>query len=444
MKKNYAKICFFVSLLLLLNSQIISSTSNLTISNQKTSITLSETIPLNNNFNSKIEAAIQMVNESMLREFLTVLSVDIGIRFTQTDGSEKAAKYIFEQFSSMGLQTRYHKWADFNNWWTLKFYKDKNVEATLYGTDILNDETLIINAHYDSGIVSPGAIDDGSGVAAVLAAAYVLSQFEFNRTIKFVAFSGEEVGLVGSRNYVRELYKNNEDILVEFNADMVGSANTSEEGRTVYISKTQDAQWVIDEIKKVNQDYGLNFNINNAWNLTAEGTRHGSDFFDFVLHGYEAVAFWESGNYGYAHSSNDTIDKVNFSYLTNMTRLIVASLAHLADIKNYYPQVKIDAPKRGRLYFNDNTILNLKHEFTVVFGQFLVSAKVKPGDAPIEKVQFYYDGKLVFTDMKIPYQWILNIPSFNKHTIQVIAFDEKGRNTSDKITFSFINLITNK
>jgi hypothetical protein len=443
MKKKYAKICFFISILLLLNSQIISSTSNLTNSNQRTSFTSSETIPLNNNFNSKIEAAIQMVNESMLREFLTVLSVDIGIRFTQTDGSKKAAKYIFEQFSSMRLETRYNYWADFNNGLPLKFYKDKNVEATLNGTDNSNKETLIINAHYDSGIVSPGAIDDGSGVAAVLAAAYVLSQFEFNRTIKFVAFSGEEVGLIGSRNYVRELYKNNEDVLVEFNADMVGCANTSEEGRTVYISKTQDAQWVIDEIKKVNQDYGLNFNINNAWNLTAEGTRHGSDFFDFVLHGYEAIAFWESGNYGHAHTSNDTIDKVNFSYLTNMTKLIVASLAHLADIETYYPDVKIEAPKRGQLYFKDNTIRNFKHEYTLVIDQLLVCAKVKPGDSSIEKVEFYYDSYLVFTDIETPYQWVLNKLSINKHTIQVIAYDEKGRSASDKINFYFINLNSN-
>ena len=443
MEKNCAKIYFLFTIILFLNSSIISSASNLTTSNFVTSMQSSETLTISNDINLKIEAAIQMVNETFLKKVLTALSVEIGPRFTGAYGTEKAAKYIYEQFSDTGLETRYHYWADFNDNLKLRFYKDKNVEATQYGLDDTNNEILIFNAHYDTSSISPGAIDDGSGVAAVLAAASVLSHFQFNRTIKFVTFSGEEVGLIGSRNYARELYKKDIDILVEFNADMIGYANTSEEGKTVYISKTKDANWVVYEIKKVNQDYGINFNIRGAWNISTDGKRHGSDYFDFVLHGYEAVAFWESGHYEYWHTQNDTIDKVNFSYLTNMTKLIVASLAHLADIETYYPQVKIGAPKRGRLYFRDSTIKNFKHEYTFVFDQFLVFAEVKPGDAKIEKVDFYYDEKLIYTDTEMPYYFRLNEFSIRKHTIQVIAYDEKGRNASDKMNFYFINLITN-
>lgn len=435
MKINYTKLYFLFTIILFLNSSIISSAQN-----QLTSIKSSETLIINNN--SKIETAIQMVNETLLKKILTVLSVEIGPRLTGAYGTEKAAKYIYEQFLDMGLKTRYHYWADFNDNLRLRFYKDKDVEATQDGIDNTNNEILVFNAHYDSGPISPGAIDDGSGVAAVLAAAAVLSHFQFNRTIKYVTFSGEEAGLIGSRNYVRELYKNDTDILVEFNADMIGCANTSEEGETMYISQTKDANWVVDEIKKVNQNYGINFNIRGAWNLSAEGKRHGSDFFDFVLHGYEAVAFWESGHYEYWHTQNDTIDKVNFSYLTNMTKLIVASLAHLADIETYYPQVKIGAPKRGRLYFKDGTIKIFKHEYTFVFDKFLVFAEVKPGDAQIEKVDFYYDDKLIYTDTEMPYYFRLNEFSIKKHTIQVIAYDEKGRNASDKMNFYFINPIT--
>ena len=227
---------------------------------------------------------------------------------------------------------------------------------------------------------------------------------------------------------------------MEFNADMVGYANTSEEGRTVYISKTQDAQWAIDEIKKVNQDYSLNFNILSGWNMSADDGRHGSDFFDFILHGYESIAFWESGNYGYAHTPYDSFEKVNFSYLTNMTRLMVASLAHIADIETYYPDVKIETPKRGQLYYKDKVIQKFKHENTIVIGQLVVCAKVKPGDSPIEKVEFYYDNDLIFTDADAPYQWLLNSKSMKKHTIQIIAYDEKGRSASDKINFYFFNL----
>ena len=282
MKKNCLKACVLVIMILFLGSPIVSSMSNITIPNQRDFSPEFEMPTMKSDLDPKIEAAIQMVNESLLREFLTVLTVEIGPRKTGTYGAEKAAKYIYKQFTNMGLETRYHYWQSFSDRWPFRYYKDKNVEATLKGKADSCDEILVFNAHYDTVKVSPGAIDDGSGVVAVLTAAYVLSKFEFNRTIKFVAFSGEEVGLIGSRNYVRDLYKNDTEILVEFNADMIGYANTSEEGRTVYYSPSEDAKWIVNEIKAVNENYDIDFNVKRAWNISAGGTRRGSDYFDFV------------------------------------------------------------------------------------------------------------------------------------------------------------------
>jgi len=439
MRKNYVKFYIFIIAILLLSSPIIYSMPNICLTDQKNS---SQSYELKNSIiNPKIEVAIQMVNESMLREFLYYLSVEIGIRVTGTYGTEKAAKYIYEQFSDMGLDTKYNYWQGFSLDIPPRFFKDKNVEATLQGKNKSCDEILVFNAHYDTGITSPGAVDDGTGTAAVLTAAYVLSHFEFNRTIKFVTFSGEEEGLIGSRNYVRDIYKNDTDVLAEFNADMIGYANTAEEGRTVLVSQTEDAKWITNEIKNVNENYGLNLNIIGAWDLTAEGQRHGSDFFDFVLHGYEAIAFWESGGYNFAHTSNDTYEKVNFSYLVNMTKLIVASLAHMADIDVYYPQVKIGAPKHGIFYIQGRTLKEFKYEQTIVLDNIMVYADVKPGNAPIEKVVFSYDGKNKSICTEKPYAWRLNERSIGKkHTITVTVFDDLGRTASDKISFRFFNL----
>ncbi len=438
MSENYVKACSLIVVTLFLSSPVISSISNTATTNQQNIIESSETILFTPD--PKIEAAIQIINESYLREIITVLSVEIGPRKTQTYGAEEAAKYIYEEFTKTGLQTRYHYWEDFAEKIRPKYYKDKNVEATLEGIDDSCEEIIVFNAHYDTVKVSPGAVDDGTGVAAVIAAANALSNFEFNRTIKFVTFSGEEIGLLGSRNYVRDLYKNDTEILVEFNADMVGYATTAEEGKTAYVSPSKDAHWIIDEIVKVNEVYGIDFDVKSVWNLAAEGIRSGSDFWDFVFHGYEAVAFWESGRYDYMHTSEDSIDKVNFSYLANMTKLMVASLAHMADIEVYYPQVKIGAPKRGRFYIEDRTIKEFKHEHTIVIDDVLICAEVKPSDSPIEKVEFYYDGKLMYTDEEMPYQWRLNkLSIIRKHTVEVILYDEKDRTASDEVTFRYIN-----
>ena len=130
--------------------------------------------------------------------------------------------------------------------------------------------------------------------------------------------------------------------------------------------------------------------------------------------------------------------------MTNMTKLIVASLAHMADIEVYYPQITIGAPKRGRFYFEDRTFFIFKYERTKVIDDLLICAKVKPGSAPIEKVEFYYDGKLVFSDTEMPYQWRLNKLSIRKHTVKVKLYDELGRTASDKVTFRYINLNRNR
>lgn len=395
--------------------------------------------------NDPIFEIIEKINESLLNEFLEELTVKIGPRKTGTSGCEIAAEYIFEQFEKMGLETRYQKWES----WTpnfKRFYSGKNVVATLPGKGELSDEVLVLNAHYDTIKDTSGAIDDGSGTVAVMAAAYALSQYEFNRTIKFIAFSGEEIGLLGARAYVNEIYEDDPDLLVQFNLDGgIGYATTGPHGNIIQLASTVDAIWICEEIKSINKDYDIDFNIRYYRKIEPGGPRsYTSDFYDFVLHGYEAIAFWGSEDYPYWHTSEDTYDKVNLSYLTDTTKLIVASLAHMADIEVYYPQIKISAPRRGRLYFEDVTIKKFKYERTVVIDDFLICTEIIPGDAPIEKVKFYYDDELVFTDTDMPYQWRLNKLSLRKHTVKVILHDEKGRTAEDQVTFRYINLLKKK
>jgi len=388
---------------------------------------------------SKIAQAIEMVNETILRGFLENLTA-FGPRETGTYGCEKAAGYLFDQLNGTGLETRYQDWA---SWGTAvlhpRHYKSENVEGTLTGIDP-NKEVLVLNGHYDSVKVSPGANDDGTGIVAMLTAASILSNFEFNRTIKFVAFSGEEEGLLGSRAYAKEAYENNEKILIELNADMIGVGETDVSGTNVSLSSSQDAKWAVNKIEDVNENYSIFSHVNPGWNISVGGKRVGSDYHDFLLYGYESIAFWESGDYPYYHTSEDTIEHVNFSYLVNMTKLIVGTLAYLADMDNEYPQVKIGSPRRGSLYFEDRILKDFRYEKTLVIDDILINAEVTPGNAPIEKVEFYYDGKLNYTDTDVPYQWRLNELSLRKHNVTVIVYDKLGRTASDEINFFFINL----
>ena len=84
----------------------------------------------------------------------------------------------------MGLETSFHNWS-YNG------YSARNVEAILPGTNESSDEIYIICAHYDSVPGSPGADDDGSGTVAVMASAYIMKDYSFEHTIRFVTFSDQ-------------------------------------------------------------------------------------------------------------------------------------------------------------------------------------------------------------------------------------------------------------
>src|SRR5437867_9624254 len=72
-------------------------------------------------------------------------------------------------------------------------------------------------------IVAPGVTDDGSGTACVMECARVMSQYEFDATLVFVAFAGEEQGLVGARAMAKRLKDKNQTIEAVLNNDIIGS-----------------------------------------------------------------------------------------------------------------------------------------------------------------------------------------------------------------------------
>jgi len=404
------------------------------------------TVEKRNIIDSKIGAIIETINESLVTEYLETI-VGYGPRLTGTYGCEKTAKYIYEQFQEMGLKTRYQNWTKFTTGRKPlrpkpRIFRSQNIEGILEGKDTSGEKIVIFNAHYDSVKVSPGADDDGSGVAAVLAAAYVLSKFDFNHTIKFVVFSGEEQGLFGSKVYAKEAYENNDEIIVEFNADMIGYCKTAEGENRFRYSGTKDVEWIMDDIDELNVDFNFNFEL-TRWIIDEVGPG-GSDYFSFVQYGYESIAFWEGEWNQNMHTPQDDLDNVNIDYLVKTTRLITATLANIADINISYPQVKIESPKRGKLYVEgkekkDLYETNEDEIRTIVINDMWVWADVKYGDAPIKKVEFYYSGKLQHTDVTPPFKWRLNKFSILKHEIRVVVYDELDRTASDWIKILFFN-----
>lgn len=260
---------------------------------------------------------IQQLDEPLILDYLEDL-VAFGPRVTETPACEQAGEWIYNEFQSMGLKTRYHNWSNGG-------YESENIEATLPGLNQTSDEIYIICGHYDSVSGSPGADDDGSGTVATIAAAYILSQYSFEHTIRFVTFSGEEQGLLGSEKYVQDAYANGDNIVATLNVDMIGFALTEDQGNNIKVYHNDESDWIVDFTDNIADEYSDYINLN----VIPSGWSWGSDHYYFWEYGYDALFYHEYEFNQYYHSPQDTIENMNLTYDVKVTKLVLATLATL-------------------------------------------------------------------------------------------------------------------
>ena len=172
----------------------------------------------------------QKIKEKTIKKHLfTLASDDMQGRESGTEGIEKAAQYIESEFEKIGL-TPFNSETHFRQNFKAKELDLFNLIGVLEGKSRKN-EIVVISAHYDHlGIgktdiegdsIYNGANDDASGVAAILALAkYFKNKNSNERTILFVAFTAEELGLVGSNYFGTTI--NPDEIIAGINIEMIG------------------------------------------------------------------------------------------------------------------------------------------------------------------------------------------------------------------------------
>ncbi|AUC20777.1 peptidase M28 [Polaribacter sejongensis] len=169
------------------------------------------------------------------KHLYTLASDDMEGRKPGTPGIEKAAKYIENEFKRIGLTT-YDTLKDYRQTFTFTDRRSKkeittsNIIGVLEGKSKKN-EIVVISAHYDHLGISKkegqldsiynGANDDASGVTGILALAeYFKTKGTNERTILFVAFTGEEMGLIGSTHFGKGIDANK--FVAGINLEMIG------------------------------------------------------------------------------------------------------------------------------------------------------------------------------------------------------------------------------
>lgn len=242
----------------------------------------------------------------------------------------RALQFAGDEFRHAGLDVELRGWARAG-------YTNLNLIATQPGT-VRSNEFVWFTAHLDvrsPEARAPGADDNASGCAAVLTAARILGQFKFERSIRYVLFTGEEQGGLGSAGAAERAQAARERIAGVLNADMIA---WDKRGPPVLriVTRTNTSPHFAQDlalaavVTNMIQVCGLGDALSPVLTITGN---EASDHASFWERGYPAVLVTEDFvrdlNF-YYHTPKDSIARVNWKYFTAAVRALVASVAELA------------------------------------------------------------------------------------------------------------------
>jgi Predicted aminopeptidases len=347
----------------------------------------------------EIEQMVKEISSDSLKSYITTL-VSFGTRntlSTQTNarrGIGAARNWVLKRFNEFAKQSN-GRLSAFIDTTTLQPDKRRvdttlllgNVVATLKGTDPKDNRIFIISGHLDNMRTNvmdrfgdaPGANDDGSGTAAVIECARIMSKHTFPATIIFVAVSGEEQGLLGSTYMAEKAKKETRNIEAVLNNDIMGSNNSNEtniientkvrvfsEGlpsyetekvaasiRTLGLENDGKARQLARYVKETGERYIDNLQVVLIYRN--DRFLRGGDHTPYVLRGFAAVRITEMNeNYTRQHQDvrvengiqyGDLPEFVDYEYLRKNTGLNLCNLANLAKAPAMPDSVKMDVKR---------------------------------------------------------------------------------------------------
>ena len=201
-------------------------------------------------------------------------------------------------------------------------HQARNVVACVKAKKRTN-EWIILTAHYDhlgrmgKDTYFPGANDNASGIAALLTLASYVKSNPLNKNIMFIAFAGEEVGLLGSKYFVEHPLIPLNNISFLLNLDIMGSG---EEGITV-VNATKHPEY-FQQLQDINSKHQY------LQTIKSRGPAANSDHYWFSEAGVPAFFIYTMGSNKNYHDVFDTSENLSFSAFENLQLLIRSFLAH--------------------------------------------------------------------------------------------------------------------
>jgi len=282
---------------------------------------------------------------SELERHVVKLALDIGPRSAhQPEKLRQTADYVADVLLKAGypLQRQGYE-ADGQPF--------ENLEATLAGVR-RPEQIVVLGAHYDTVPTTPGANDNGSGVAALLALGKAFAGKQPARTLRFVAFANEEppyfqTGGMGSLVYARGCKERGEQIVAMLSLECMGYYSEAK-GSQHYpppLSLFYPSQGDFIAVVGDRSSAALTRQVVGSFRRHAQFPSEGaalpawlpgvgwSDQWAFWQHGYPAVMLTDTApfRYPYYHAADDTPDKVDFDRLARVVAGLEPVVAELLE-----------------------------------------------------------------------------------------------------------------
>lgn len=259
---------------------------------------------------------------------------DFDSKHISRPGNRLASAYLFNAYQSFGYTPEYQ-------WFSPRQAlggQTANVIAALKGT--VNPELVyVVSSHYDSVAVGPGADDDTSGTAALLETARILAGHPMPATIVFASFTGEEAGLLGSREFVRQAVANKMKIVGALNNDMIGWANDHRLDNTIRYSNPG--------IRDIQHGAAIQFSnlitYDALYYKSTDAAAYYEAYGDIVggIGSYPVL-----GNPHY-HQSHDLLEGINHQLIAEVAKTTAATLMLLASSPSRLANVQASTSAAG-------------------------------------------------------------------------------------------------
>ena len=286
-----------------------------------------------------------LVEKSNIKDDVSFLADDaLEGRQTGTEGEKKAANYIAKRFKDLGLTAKGTK--NFHQEFSFIPKTDphaevtftKNEDGSITGRNVIgyinNDaqNTIVIGAHYDHlgyggdgslfrdsiKAIHNGADDNASGTAVMLDLARKLNTTNTNNNYLFIAFSGEEMGLLGSNYFVKNPTINTKAVSYMINMDMVGRLK-KDSALAVYGTGTSPM------FKQVLKAHNTKFKL-----IENESGVGPSDHTSFYLADIPVLHFFTGQHEDY-HKPSDDAEKLNYQGMETISKYIFDIISDLDD-----------------------------------------------------------------------------------------------------------------